>query len=84
MCFLTHKAVGWECPVYCFFFYGIWFFFEGKMCIRDRADRNVNRQSFLMKGVVTDEDGESIIGATVMIGGTSKGTAVSYTHLKAL
>ena len=20
MCFLTHKAVGWECPVYCFFF----------------------------------------------------------------
>ena len=27
-----------------------------------------------MKGVVTDEDGESIIGATVMIGGTSKGT----------
>ena len=25
MCFLTHKAVGWECPVYCFFFYGIWF-----------------------------------------------------------
>ena len=29
MCFLTHKAVGWECPVYCFFFYGIWFFFEG-------------------------------------------------------
>ena len=42
---------------------------------------NVNRQSFLMKGVVTDEDGESIIGATVMIGGTSKGTAVSYTHL---
>lgn len=39
-----------------------------------KADRNVNRQSFLMKGVVTDEDGESIIGATVMIGGTSKGT----------
>lgn len=28
-----------------------------------KADRNVNRQSFLMKGVVTDEDGESIIGA---------------------
>ena len=41
---------------------------------REKADRNVNRQSFLMKGVVTDEDGESIIGATVMIGGTSKGT----------
>ena len=44
------------------------------LILSGKADRNVNRQSFLMKGVVTDEDGESIIGATVMIGGTSKGT----------
>lgn len=39
-----------------------------------KVGRNINRQSFQMKGIVTDENGESIIGATVMIGGTSRGT----------
>ncbi len=50
MCFLTHKAVGWECPGYCFFFYGIWFFFEGKHgCTRNepyaRQDARAHQQA---------------------------------------
>lgn len=32
------------------------------------------QQPFYMTGIVTDENGESIIGATIMIGGTSQGT----------
>lgn len=32
------------------------------------------QQSFYMNGTVTDENGESIIGATIMIGGSSQGT----------
>lgn len=32
------------------------------------------QQSFQMSGVVTDEQGESIVGATVLVAGTSRGT----------
>ena len=41
------------------------------MCIRDRV-KNVS-------GVVLDKKGESIIGASVLVKGTTN--AVSYTHL---
>lgn len=39
-----------------------------------KADKNVKSSSFKMTGIVTDENGESIIGGTVKIAGTSKGT----------
>lgn len=33
-----------------------------------------SKQAFYMNGVVTDENGESIIGATIMVGGSNQGT----------
>jgi len=40
-----------------------------------KAEKKTRKhEPFYMTGVVTDETGESIIGATIMIGGTSQGT----------
>ena len=39
-----------------------------------KAEDQEKRASFQMSGVVTDEQGESIVGATVLVAGTSRGT----------
>ena len=41
---------------------------------------NAHAQS-LVQGTVTDETGESLPGVSVVVKGTTNGTAVSYTHL---
>lgn len=39
---------------------------------------NSKQQSFFMNGTVTDENGESIIGATIMVGGSNQGTVTDF------
>ena len=45
------------------------------LILPSKAEKTTGKhEPFYMTGVVTDETGESIIGATIMIGGTSQGT----------